>query len=143
LAVLPRGDVVAECDSKRLLPERYVLVGPPAWTKRRLAEVVATERIVDFDPRDRATHAVLKRLGVLEQARADRHFVNNTDALASMVEDGVGYSALAAEFAAPRLKEGRLAQLGGARHFDMELALAWYPRRHMAGYFRDVIRAIK
>jgi DNA-binding transcriptional LysR family regulator len=45
LAVLPQGDVVDELDAKPLRPSRQVLVGPGAWAKRDLADVVARERI--------------------------------------------------------------------------------------------------
>lgn len=143
LAIVPRADVVAEVDSKRLRPERYLLVGPPHWAGRALQDIVAQERIVDFNPRDQATYQVLAVHGLRDQARPTRHFVNNTDALASLVEAGLGYSALAEEFAAPGLAAGRLIRLGGRAHYDLELALIWYPRKHMAAHFKAVIAAIK
>ncbi len=140
---MPRSEVVPEFDSKRLRPERYALFGPTAWADRTLANIVEAERIVDFDPGDQVTTMMLERFGLAAKARPDRHFVNNTDALASMVEDGAGYSALAVDFAAAWVAAGRLAPLGGRRHVDVEFALAWYPRRHMTAYFRDVVRDLK
>ena len=142
IVVVKRSDVLPEFDSKKLRPERYGVYGPTAWAKRPLATVVATERIIDFDQRDEVTLKVLAEYGLAATARVDRHFVNNTDALASMVVDGSGYSALAHEFAAPLVEAGRLALLG-RKHYDVELALAWYPRRHMTAHFRAFIAAVK
>jgi DNA-binding transcriptional LysR family regulator len=143
VAIVPRQAVVSELDSKRLRPERYILVGPPAWEGRPLTDVVGKERIVDFDPADQMTHAFLVAHGLRDQCRPDRHFANNTDALASMVEGACGYSVLAEDFAAPLIAAGRLVRFGGRRHYDFEIAAAWYPRRHMARFLRDVIGGLK
>ncbi len=142
-AVLRRAEVASEFASKVLQPERYILVGPLAWLKRPLADVVRTERIIDFDESDDMTFEWLTMANQRENARHDRHFVNNTDALAALVAEGAGYSVLAAEFAAPLIEAGRIAQLGGRRFFDYPIALAWYPRRHMPLHFAAVVRAVR
>ena len=143
LDVLRCSDVADEFASKKLRAERYVLVGPATWAGRELNEIVAAERIVDFDPKDDMTYEMLAKLGLRERAREGRHFVNNTDALAALVEAGHGYTVLSAEFAAPLIAAGRLAPLGGRRVMDFELALAWHPRRYLPKYFRDALRAVK
>lgn len=141
--VVARADVASEFDSRLLKPERYILVGPAAWGKRPLAEVVAKERVIDFDPGDRMTQAWLEKHGLLAKARDDRHFVNNTDALAFLVGAGLGYSVLAAEFARPLIEGGALAALGGAKHYDYEVALAWYPRKHPPAFWTALLGAIR
>ncbi len=143
LVVLPRDAVVDEFASKVLKAERYVLVGPTAWGQRDIKEIVAQERIVDFDPTDQMTFFLLEKYDLLELARSQRHFVNNTDALASLIHFGIGYTVLAQDFAEPLLATGRVAAIGGRRYFDFEIALAWYPRRHMTQYFKDVLKAIR
>lgn len=143
IVVVPRAEVALELDSRLLKAERYVLVGPPAWAKRPLADIVQTERIIDFDPTDRMTQIWLEKHGLLAKARADRHFVNNTDALAFLVAQGLGYTVLAAEFARPLLAAGELAVLGGTKHFDYEIALAWYPRKHPPPFWNALLAAIR
>lgn len=143
LAVLRRRDVVPELDSKPLKPVRNRLVGPPAWAGRDVAEVVATERIVDFDESDEATFAFLREHGLASGARRERHLVNNPDALADLVGQGLGYSVLDEDFAAPLLERGRIVDLHPGHHLEEEIALAWYPRHEMPGYFRALVDAVR
>ena len=142
LAVLAGDDVVVELDAKPLRPVRQVLVGPPAWAGRGLREVVARERIIDFNEGDDATLAFLREHGLPAVARPRRHLVNNPDALAAMVAGGLGYTVLAEDFAAPWLADGRLVDLLPGRRLDQEVALAWYPRHEMPAYFRALIDAV-
>lgn len=142
LAVLPRDDVVVELDSKPLRPSREVLVGPGAWKGRRLRDVVAGERIIDFNEGDDATLAFLREHGLSGGARRRRHLVNNPDALAELVAAGLGYTVLDEDFAAPWLASGRLVNLAPSRRLDQAVALAWYPRHEMPGYFRALIDAV-
>ncbi len=143
LAVLDRAEVPAELDSKVLAPMRYVLVGAKAWRRRSVRDVVARERIVDFNGDDDATLQYLKRHRLLAAARKDRHFANNIDALAAFVAAGHGYSVLAEEFAAPLIAAGVVVPLDPGKADRVELALAWYPRPEMPAYFAAVVREIK
>jgi LysR family transcriptional regulator (chromosome initiation inhibitor) len=142
LAVIPRDDVVNELDAKLLRPARHLLVGPARWVGRDLAELVASERIIDFNERDDATFAFLRGHDLLAGARKRRHLVNNPDALADLVAAGLGYSVLAEDFAAPRIAAGSLVDLAPGRSHDLEMALAWYPRHEMPGYFQALIDAV-
>lgn len=143
IVLLPQKTVVHEFESKVLKPERYILVGPKSWQGRELADIVKNERIIDFDPNDEMTFHVLKSINLLAKARKDRHFANNTDALTSMIELGLGYSVLSAEFVAPFVEGGRIVAIGGRAFYNFEIALAWYHRRHLPPYFRDVLKAIR
>jgi len=142
LAILPETQVLPEFDSKRLKPEEYFVVVPKRWSHRKLADVIREESIVDFGPTDDMTFAYLRAFGFFKSARADRHFANNTDALASMVGLGIGYTVLAKEFAEPLLRHGKLAVLEPNQVFQFRMALAWYPRPEMPAYFRALVRAL-
>lgn len=142
LAVVPRGEVAPEMDSKMLQAERYILVGPRAWRRRRIREIVTSERIVDFDTRDRMTLSYLKKHQLMPRSLPPRHFVNNTDALAALVAMGVGYTVLEERFAAPFLESGDLVALHPGHAYENQLALAWYPRPEMPEYFQAMIDAI-
>lgn len=141
-AILEQGDVVDEFSSKRLRPERYLIVGPPQWKKRKIADVVKTERIIDFKPSDLMTFNILTALGLRHLARTDRIYVNNTDALSGLVAAGHGYSVLTEEFAEEALRSKRLTTIGSRHHLDFPVALAWYPRRYLPKHFKAVINAI-
>ena len=143
LVVLKREDVVEEFASRLLKPEKYVLVGPVAWAKRSLREIVANERIIDFDTTDMMTYRWLEKQGVRDLALGERHFVNNTDALASMVSMGAGYSVLALDFAKGLIERGEACILGGGKTFDFEIALAWFERKHPTAYWRKILAQIK
>jgi DNA-binding transcriptional LysR family regulator len=143
LAVLPRELVAREMDSKVLAPERYVLVVPAAWRRRAVADVVANEAIVDFDTADEMTLAYLREHDLAGLVRSERHFANNTDALAAMVVAGCGYSVLVDEFARPLVEAGALAVLSPTKALRVAQALAWYPRPEMPAYFKALVRAVR
>lgn len=135
-------DVVLEMDSRKLKPERYILAGPWAWKKRNLEDIFETESIVDFDPSDRMTFQFLEKYRWLTKCKKERHFANNTDALASFIREGAAYSVLSEEFAAPFLKENEMVDLAPGKVFEHAIALAWYPRQEMPAYFKALIDGI-
>ena len=142
LAVLPRREVVHELDSRLLRPDRYILVATAAWAERSVEEIVSSERIVDFNAGDDATHRYLEQHGLLALARRERHLANSTDALASLVELGHGYSVLSAAFVADRIRSGTLVGIHPGHDIGFEFALAWYPRHEMPAYFGQLIQEI-
>jgi DNA-binding transcriptional LysR family regulator len=134
---------VDELDSKRLRPARYILVGPRSWQERSLRDIVGNEAIVDFNERDDATFRYLRKHRLHALAHHERFFANNTDALASMVAGGCGYSVLADDFARPLIQSKQLIALNPGKDICLEFGLAWYPRHQMPAYFRDLIRGIR
>jgi len=139
LAVLPRTEVVNELDAQLLAPVRLKLLGPAAWKGRDVAELVRSERIIDFDESDAATHAFLREHGFETAGLRQRHLVNSPDALAQMVAAGLGFSVLEEAFARPLVEDGQLVDLCPGKVQEQEFALAWYPRHEMPAYFRDII----
>jgi DNA-binding transcriptional LysR family regulator len=143
LAIVPPRAVADEMDSKRLKPERYLLVGPSRWRGRRLTEVLATERIIDFHEGDSTTSDYLERFGRRLSSGRERLFVNSNEAIAKLFAEGVGFGTLTQEVAKPHLDSGRLVALNGGAAMENPLALAWYPRPEMPGYLKAVIESIR
>ena len=143
LAALERNEVVNELDSKLLKPATYVLVGPYSWKHRDTADIIRTERIIDFRASDNATFQFLKRHNMFDQCIKQRHLANNIDALATLVSEGYGYSVLTKAFAEPFFKAEKLINLNEHFEMQMDFALAWYPRHEMPGYFSQLIKSIK
>jgi len=143
IAIVRPEDVVREFDSRLLRSERYILVGPSQWKSRRLQDIVSNEPIVDFDPTDRMTFLYLEKFGLGETGVGERHFVNNTDALAGLVASGFGYSVLAEEFAREWISRGTLVALNGGKAYEYKIAAAWYPRPVMSKHFRDLLSAVR
>jgi DNA-binding transcriptional LysR family regulator len=143
LAILSRERVAREMDSKLLKPEEYVLVGPSAWKRRVLSDILKKEKIIDFDPSDTMTYSYLKKHKLLDQVVGERHFVNSIESLAEMIQAGLGYGVLTAEFAALFLKRCDLAILNSGAVFEHQVALAWYPRQKMPRYFEALVKAIR
>lgn len=139
LVIVRPDEVVNELDSKFLKPEKYVLVGPKKWKNRKLKDILATETIIDFDAQDRMTIDYLKKFDLLHLWKGERHFANNTDALAELVSAGLGFSVLALDFAERCLAKDTLILLNEKKAYEYPLALAWYPRPHMPSWFKEVL----
>lgn len=142
IGALPSNQLGLELDSKVMAPERYYLVGPSSWKKRKLDDILANEPIIDFDPQDNVTLDLLKKYKLAGKAQKLRHYANNIDALTYMLQQGLGYSSLTEEFARPFIKDGSLCYLAGEMHFDHSVALAWYPRNEMPAYFKQLIEVL-
>lgn len=143
LAILEHHQVTREMDSKILRAERYRLYGPASWKRRLLSDIIETETIIDFDVQDQMTYKLLEKYKLKPKANTERHFANNTDALASMITNGVGYSVLSEDFANTLVKNKELIQLGDDYFFDFKIALAWYPRHEMPEYFKAMTKALQ
>lgn len=143
LAILYRHEVSNELDSKLLRPEEYVLAVPYSWRKMTLEDIVTSKRVVDFNPTDEFTINYLKQYGVYKHFKNERHFANNTDAITSLITAGQGYSVLSKKFAEPFVKDKSIYTIKPKQVYNVDFALAWYPRAQMPSYLRELIDSIK
>lgn len=141
-AILRPEDSPKDLDTKLLRPERYVLVGPDAWKRRSLKEIVRSERLIDFDPDDRTSYDYLRSCKLIDEVRSERHFVNNNEALAAMIEASRGYGVLTVEFAERFLQRCKISILNN-RVFERAQALAWYPRSASPKYWTRIVDVIR
>lgn len=143
LAIVPHELVPNEMDSKILKPEKYILVASPKWKGRRLTDILESERVIDFDESDPTSINYLKKFNLLAKLGRPRLFANNNEVIIKLFSQGVGFGTLTQEVAKPHLDSGDLIALNGGAVMEDPLALAWYPRPEMPGYFRALINAIK
>jgi LysR family transcriptional regulator, chromosome initiation inhibitor len=141
-AVMPMYEVVNELDSKMLEPETYIMVAPYSWRNRELKDILENERFVDFNMSEKFTLEYLKKYHLDNLARKDGHYVNNTDALVSMIIGGTSYSVLSKKFVEPYIKRKELADINPGKVAKINFALAWYPRQEMPKYFKELINSI-
>jgi LysR family transcriptional regulator, chromosome initiation inhibitor len=141
-AILEHHHVTREMDSKILKAERYCLYGPASWKRRLLPEIIKTETIIDFNQNDMMTFNLLDKYKLKTQAKKERHYANNTDALISMVSSGLGYSVLTEECTHQLVRQGLITKLGADLFFDYKIALAWYPRSEKPEYFQAIIKKL-
>lgn len=144
IVLVQNNTVSLEMDSKILRAEKYILVGPVSWKKRSIKDIVAKETIIDFDQNDRYTLEFLEKHNLASLAQHSRHFVNNTDALTSMISLGAGYSVVAEDLAVAFIKDRQLIDLMPGKFLDLsDICLAWYPRPEMPAYFKEIIDVLK
>lgn len=143
MAILEHHNVTKEMDSKILRPERYKLYAASLWKRRPLLEILKNESIIDFDPQDKMTISLLDKYKLTKHIQTERHFANNTDALISMIESGIGYSVLSEEFAKPLVEQKKIFNLEPDLFYDFKVALAWYPRPEMPPYFKKLTQNLK
>jgi DNA-binding transcriptional LysR family regulator len=63
--------------------------------------------------------------------------------LIRLLELGLGFGVLSREIAEPLIHENKLVSLNQGRSYKIPFALAWYPRREMPDYFREIVQMIK
>lgn len=144
IVIVQNENVALEMDSKIIRPERYILVGPYNWKKRPLKDILQKESIIDFDQNDTYTFEFLAKYGLKSEMQTSRHFVNNTDALASMVAKGAGISVLAQELASDLINRKILADLAPGKFLDLsDFSVAWYPRPEMPAYFKEILQVLR
>jgi DNA-binding transcriptional LysR family regulator len=68
--------------------------------------------------------------------------VNENVTLIRVLELGLGFGVLPKEIAEPLVSDKRLAPLNQGRSHKIPFALAWYPRKEMPDYFREIVRMI-
>lgn len=131
-----------EMDSKMLKPDKYVLVGSKNWKNRKILEIIKNERIIDFYETDQTTLKYLKKFGYFGDARRDRLFSNNNEAIIKLFSAGVGYGTLTHEVAAPFVEREEIVILNGRNTLEDPQALVWYPRPQKPSYFKAIIDSI-
>lgn len=135
-------DITDELTFKKLIPEKYVLVCCEKWKKRALKDIIQHEPIIDFHTTDKMTYNYLNHFGLMELASKNRHFVNNIDSMAELVEAGMGYTTLTKETAQIHLQNKEMTYLNKGQYFKYQPVLAWYARVNEPKYFKELIKRI-
>jgi DNA-binding transcriptional LysR family regulator len=140
--VLPH-EVGLELDSKLIKPVEYVLVAPSRWKNRPLRQVLETEKLLAYHPGDTTGLDYLRTFDLLEHFKRSRLCVNENITLIRLLELGLGFGVLPKEIAEPMVSDRRIALLNQGRTYKIPFALAWYPRKEMPEYFRELVQMIK
>lgn len=142
LAILQAHEVTAELDSKLLKPLQYVLVCTAEWKGRALEDILQKERLYAYSAEDTMGLDYLRAYDLLGSLRRPRLFANEDQVLQNQLALGVGFGILPKELALPMVKDGKLVVLNNNRSVKVKMALAWYPRKDMPDYFREVVKSI-
>ena len=142
LAIIDSQYLTPEMKYKKLKPEQYILVCPYTWRDRNLMDILRHERIIDFDPSDNITLTYIKHFKLTSEIKTGRLFINDTQQLASLIEQGLGYTTLTQEFAEPLLNKKSLFCLNAHKTLDLTPVLAWFHRSTPPKYFTEIIENI-
>ena len=143
LAFVFPHEVGLELDSKLVKPVEYLLVAAFGWKNRPLKQVLANEKLLAYHPDDTTGLDYLNAFDLLEHFKRSRFCVSENVTLIRLLELGLGFGVLPREIAEPLIAEQKLVSLNQGRSYKIPFALAWYPRREMPDYFRDIVRMIK
>ena len=141
-AILQQENLAPEMEYKILKPERYVLVCTADWKNRKVKDILKKERIIDYDSTDKMSFNYLKHFELFDNVNHDRHFVNRTDSLATLLCNGFGYGVLTTEFSEPYVQNKQLMILNKGKIFENNMVLAWYARHEAPAYFAAIVDAI-
>jgi LysR family transcriptional regulator (chromosome initiation inhibitor) len=142
LAFVFPHEVGLELDSKLIKPVEYLLVATAKWKGRPLKEILATEKLLAYHPGDTTGLDYLRTFNLLEHSRRSRFCVSENITLIRLLELGLGFGVLPKEIAEPLIAGNKLASLNQGRAYRIPFALAWYPRREMPDYFREIVQMI-
>ena len=140
--VFPR-EVGLELDSKLVKPVEYLLVATSQWKNRSLKDILETEKLLAYHSGDTTGIDYLKDFNLLERLKKSRFCVSENITLIRLLEFGLGFGVLPREIAELFIQENKLISLNQGRSYKIPFALAWYPRKEMPDYFREIIRVIK
>ena len=143
LAFVFPHEVGLELDSKLIRPVEYLLVAAPDWKRRPLKEILETEKLLAYHASDTTGRDYLRTFNLLEQCRRPLFCVNENITLIRLLELGLGFGVLPKEVAEPLIRQNSLAALNQGRSYKIPFALAWYPRKEMPDYFREIVQMIK
>jgi DNA-binding transcriptional LysR family regulator len=143
LAFVFPHEVGFEFDSKLVRPVEYLLVASSQWKQRSLKEILENEKLLAYHPNDTTGIDYLKTFRLLDRFKRSRFCVSENITLIRLLELGLGFGVLPKEIAEPLVNEGKLALLNQGRSYKIPFALAWYPRKEMPDYFREIVQVIK
>ena len=143
LAFVFPHEVGLELDSKLVRPVEYLLVAAATWKSRPLKDVLETEKLLAYHPSDTTGIDYLRAFTLLERFKRSLFCVSENITLIRLLEMGLGFGVLPREIAEPLIGEGKLALLNQGRSHKIPFALAWYPRKEMPAYFREIVQIIK
>jgi DNA-binding transcriptional LysR family regulator len=143
LAFIFPHEVGLELDSKLVKPVEYLLVASANWKGRSLREILSTEKLLAYHPEDTTGLDYLRTFDLLENFKRSRFCVSENITLIRMLELGLGFGVLPKEIAEPLISEKKLISLNQGRSYKIPFALAWYPRREMPEYFREIVKMIR
>lgn len=141
-AILRPEQITADLETKKLSPEKYLLVCTSKWKSRKLNDILTSERIIDFDAADQTSLNYLKQYNLINFAQSERLFVNRNESLFNMLIEGYGYGVLTKEHSKSLIESGDLIVLNAGKTFDNTLALAWYKRPEPPKYFVSILEII-
>jgi len=142
LAFVFPHEVGLELDSKLVKPVEYLLVATPKWKGRPLKEILETEKLLAYHPDDTTGLDYLRTFNLLESFKRSKFCVSENITLIRLLELGLGFGVLPKEIAESLIAGGRLVSLNQGRSHKIPFALAWYPRREMPDYFREIVKMI-
>lgn len=142
LAFVFPHEVGLELDSKLVKPVEYLLVATSEWKNRRLKQILKSEKLLAYHPADTTGIDYLKTFHLMDGLGRSRFCVNENVTLIRLLERGLGFGVLPREIAEPLIHEKKLVTLNQGRSYKIPFALAWYPRREMPDYFREIVQMI-
>jgi DNA-binding transcriptional LysR family regulator len=143
LAILPQTALVPELETKLLKPEQFVLLGPRKWANRSIQDIVKVERNIQFGCEDRFVLRYLEHFEIANSIRPEKYLVNNNEAMADLVQNGLGYALVSKEMAKRFLERCDVCLLNQGRSIEQPIALAWYSRPQASDYWKVMVRSIK
>ena len=142
LAFVRPHEVGLELDSKLVRPVEYLLVATSGWKGRSLKDILETEKLLAYHAGD-TTGLDYLRTFHLEHVKRSKFCVSENVTLIRLLELGLGFGVLPREVADPLIRDGKLVSLNQGRAYKIPFALAWYPRKEMPDYFREIVRLVK
>jgi DNA-binding transcriptional LysR family regulator len=143
LAFVFPHEVGLELESKRIRPVEYLLVATSKWKNRPLTDILETQKLLAYHPGDATGIDYLRTFNLLERFKRSKLCAGENITLIRLLELGLGFGVLPREIAEPLIDEGKLTSLNQWRSHKVHFALAWYPRKEMPEYFREIVRMIK
>ena len=142
LAVVLQHEVTPELDSKVLKPLEYVLVGSIKWRSRSLRDILTNERQIAYHPEDKTGLNYLEKFDLTKYGKKNKLYANENQIVRKMLEAELGFAILPNEIVRDLVEQKKITVFNQGKSIQVPMALAWYPRKEMPAYFKDIISTI-
>ena len=112
------------------------------WKKRALLDILKNERMITYSEKDDHSADYLEQYNLHRKLSRKKTYTNDSRIFQRQLQLGLGFGLLPMELSDRAVDQGKLVILNEGRSLRLPISLAWYHRREMPGYMKEIVQII-